>query len=314
MSRPSAERLALLSALLRAKGLATPCAGAIARRTDPARAPLSFAQERLYFLELYEPGTALYNDALRVELEGELDLAALERALTRMVERHEILRTALALEHSGPVQRIEPACALPWTVTDLAHEPDPPARVAELARAEAAQPFELETAPLWRLRLFVLAPARHALVLTMHHAVSDGASMGVFFDDLSALYALESGATEAELAPLAFQFGDYAADERASHDGAHEEEHLAYWRRALAGELPTFTWPGARGPARQRGGQIPLAFSHAFTTRLEHLARAHGLTTNQLALAAWFELLGAASGLDDLRTGFAGSLPRCRRH
>lgn len=308
MSRPSAERLALYSALLRAKGLATPRAGAIPHRADATRAPLSFAQERLYFLELYEPGTALYNDALRVELEGELDREALERALARLVERHEILRTSLALENGGPVQRIHATCALPWTVTDLAHEADPGARVPQLAREEAARPFELESAPLWRLRLLVLGPAHHVLVLTMHHVVSDGASMGVFFDDLSVLYALESGTSERELEPLAFQFGDYAAHERATHDATREEEHLAYWRAALAGELPTCAWPGARGPARHRGGQIPLAFSHAFTTRLEQLARAHGLTTNQLALAAWFVLLGAASGLDDLRTGFAGSL------
>lgn len=308
MARPSAERLALYSALLREKGLATPRAGAIPRRTDAARAPLSFAQERLYFLELYEPGTALYNDAVRVDLEGELDRDALERALARLVERHEILRTSLALENGGPVQRIHPSCPGPWTVTDLAHDVDSAARVTELAREEAGRPFELETAPLWRLRLFVLGRAHHVLVLTMHHLVSDGASMGVFFDDLSVLYALESGTSERELQPLAFQFGDYAAHERATYDGSREEEHLAYWRAALAGELPSAAWPGARGPAHQRGGQIPLAFSQAFTTRLEHLARAQGLTTNQLALAAWFVLLGAASGLDDLRTGFAGSL------
>jgi hypothetical protein len=207
------------------------------------------------------------------------------------------------------VQRIQASCAAaPWTITDLAQEPDPAARAAELARAEAAQPFELDSAPLWRLRLLVLGHARHALVLTMHHAVSDGASMGVFFDDLSALYALECGASERELEPLPFQFGDYAAHERASYDAAREEEHLAYWRSALAGELPALALPGARGPARHRGGQVPLTLSHAFTTRLEHLARDHGLTTNQLALAAWFVVLGAACGLDDLRTGFAGSL------
>jgi len=308
MPRPSPERLALLSAMLREKGLSAPRAGVLPRRADPARAPLSFAQERLYFLELYEPGTALYNDTLRVDLEGELDDDALARALTRLVERHEILRTSLVLEGGGPLQRIHPSVALPWTVTDLSTEPDPLARAAELARQEAARPFELEQAPLWRLRLLRLAPARHVLVLSMHHVVSDGVSMGVFLDDLSDLHALESGARERELEPLPFQFGDYAAHERASHDVAGEEQHLAYWRRALAGELPSIAWPGARGPACHRGGQVPLDFSPAFCARLAELARAHGLTTSQLALAAWFVLLGAASGLDDLRSGFASSL------
>lgn len=308
MSHPSAERLALYAAMLRAKGLTPPHASAIARRPDPARAPLSFAQERLFFLELYEPGTALYNDALRVDLSGPLDVDALTRALARLGERHEILRTSLVLEGGGPLQRIQPSLALPWRVTDLSSEPAAEEHAAALVRAAAVRPFELETAPLWRAELLRLDPARHVLVLAMHHAISDGASMGVLFDDWSELYALETGLSEHELEPLPFQFGDYAAHERARHEPAREEEHLAHWRRVLAGELPTPAWPGGRGPARHRGGQVPLVLSPAYLARFEALARAHGLTTQQLALAGWFVLLGAASGLDDLRTGFASSL------
>jgi hypothetical protein len=226
--------------------------------------------------------------------------------------RHESLRTALVLVGGGPEQRIQASVALPWTENDLTTEADPVARAAALVREEATRPFELDLAPLWRARLLTLAPERHVLVLTMHHAISDGASMGVLFDDLSAFYALETGLTDREPEELAFQFGDYAADERAQRDASRDEEHLAFWRRMLSGELPTYTWPGGRGRASRRGGQVALELTHASLARLESHARAHGLTTQQLALAAWFVLLGAASGLDDLRSGFAASLRQRR--
>lgn len=307
MSLPSGDRLALLRAMLAQKGLATPRAGVVPRRADPTRAPLSAAQERLYFLELYEPGTALYNDALCFELEGTLDLGLLERALARLMQRHEVLRTTFALESGAPCQRIHAECALPYSVTDLCATPAAEARAAELARAAAAQPFELEHAPLWRFLVLVLAPDRHALVLVMHHAISDGASIGVLADDLTRFYALASGASESEPEPLPFQPADHAAHERATRSSARDEEHLAYWRAVLGDELPDFAWPGASGPATHRGGLIPLHASHAFVHHLETVARAHALTSNQLSLAAWFVLLSAATGLDDVRTGFAAS-------
>ena len=308
MSLPSGDRLALLRAMLAQKGLAAPRVGAVPRRADPGRAPLSAAQERLYFLELYEPGTALYNDSLRFDLRGPLALELLERALERLAQRHEVLRTTFALEDGGPRQRIHARLPLPLVVTDLSGDPEAEARASELARAEAAQPFDPEQGPLWRLRVLRLASERHVLVLTMHHAISDGASIGIFSDDLSLLYALESGTSDREPAPLPFQPADHAAHERATRDTARDEEHLAFWRGALGGELPAYDWPGASGPAARRGGQIPLHASPAFVHRLGEVARAHGLTSNHLSLAAWFVLLGAATGLDDLRTGFAGSL------
>lgn len=312
MALPSGDRLALLRAMLAQKGLAAPRAGAVPRRPDPGHAPLSAAQERLYFLELYEPGTALYNDALRFDLDGPLDREALTRALTRLVQRHEVLRTTFVLEGGAPRQRIHAALPLPLVVTDLSAEPDAEARAADLAHEDAARPFEPEHAPLWRLRLIALAPARHVLVLVMHHAISDGASIGVFSDDLARFHALESGASELEPEPLPFQPADHAAHERATHDATRDEEHLAFWRGALGGELCAYDWPGASGPAAHRGGQVPLHATPAFVHRLGEVARAHGLTSNHLSLAAWFVLLGAATGLDDLRTGFAGSL-RTRR-
>lgn len=311
MALPSGERLALLRAMLAQKGLAAPLVGAVPRRPEPGCAPLSAAQERLYFLELYEPGTALYNDAYQFNLEGPLEREVLERALARLVQRHESLRTTFVLEDGGPRQRIGSGVPLPLVVSDLSGDSAADARAAELAREDAARPFEPEHA-LWRLRLSTLGPGRHALVLVMHHAISDGASIGVFSDDLARFYALESGTSELSPEPLPFQPADHAAHERVTRDTTRDEEHLAFWRGALGGELCAFDWPGASGPASHRGGQVPLHATPAFVQRLGEVARAHGLTSNHLSLAAWFVLLGAATGLDDLRTGFAGSL-RTRR-
>jgi hypothetical protein len=307
MSRPSRDRLELLRATLAARGLAAPSASSVPPRADRERAPLSLAQERLYFLELYQPGTALHNDAVLVSVEGALELPRLARALAQVQERHEILRTAFTLGGDGPEQRIHPPGPLPLRWVDLCGESEPVELARALAREDARAPFDLERPGQWRVTLARIARDHWVLVLAMHHILSDGASMGLFFDELSALYADE----DAELDPLPVQFGDYAAWERARLDEGRAAELAAWWRTALAG-LPAAGWPAAGGArtqdGTQQGAQVPLELEEGCAERLGALARASQATTNQLLSAAWLALLGARSGTSDLCTGIASSL------
>jgi len=308
----SPDRLALLRATLAAKGLAQPRVTALPRRADPSTAPLSWAQERLYFLELFQPGTALYNDALRVTLDGPLDPERLDRAWARLAARHEILRTTFELAGDGPRQRIHAPREPRLRRTDLSElrlgASALEARAAELARAEACEPFALEEAPPWRVSLARLTPERWQLVVTMHHILSDGASMGLFFDELARLYADDADRLE----PLAVQFGDYAAWERAGDDEARVAADLEHWRALLgpAGEPPPFH--AARGTPTGQGAQVPLELDARAVAALEELARRTRTTTNQLLLGAWLALLSEATGATQPCTGIARSL-RTRR-
>lgn len=308
MASFSSDRLALLRAALAEKGLATPCATGIPRRAERGRAPLSEAQQRLFFLELYEPGTALHNDAVLVWIEGDLDPERLMRAVASVAERHEILRTTFTLSGNGPVQCIHPALAGTTRTLDRRRADDAREAARALAREDARRPFDLEQAPPWRLTLVRLGEREWALALTLHHLLSDGASMGLFFDELSHLYAGEG----ARLTPLAVQFGDYAAWEGTRRDEDRAARDLVYWREVLGKGLPTCAWPGARGHATQRGAQVPIRLEAEAVERLGALARSGQVTTNHLLLAAWFALLGARSGQDDLCTGMATSLRQRR--
>jgi len=303
MSRLSSDRLALLRATLAARGLAAPSARLVARRAQRERAPLSLAQERLFFLELYQPGTALYNDTVLVSVERPLDQARLTSAVARIQERHEILRTSFALTGGGPEQRIHPPGPLPLRWVDLRGESEVFELARSLAYEDARAPFDLEQPSQWRMTLARLDRSHWVLALTMHHILSDGESMGLFFDELAALYEGEGAALE----PLAVQFGDYAAWERARLDERRAGELAAWWKGALAG-LPPSSWPGSGARSTQRGAQVPLEFPARCVERLGALARAEQATTNQLLLSAWLALLGAKSGASDLCTGIASSL------
>jgi hypothetical protein len=303
----SSDRLALLRAVLAEKGLAAPHARAIPRRAAAERAPLSFAQERLFFLELYQPGTPLYNDCVAVRVQGVLDPERLARALAAVQARHEILRTTFALAGAGPEQRVHEPGPPPLSRLDLSGASDAAVRARSLAAAEARTPFDLERAPAWRVLLARLAPDAWLLVVTMHHIVSDGATLGLLFDELSAAYATDAG-----LAPLALQFGDYAAWERSALDERRAAEHLAHWTRVLGGELPACAWPERLGQAGGQGAWVPIGLGSQSLAHLRTLARAEDATSNQVLLAAWLALLALVTGENDQRTGIASSL-RTRR-
>src|SRR6185369_15696480 len=258
--------------------------------------PLSFAQQRLWFIDQLEPGSATYNIATAVRLAGALDAEALERALSEVVRRHEALRTTFPTVDSLPVQRIAEARRLELTVVDLSGlaEGEREREVGREAQAEGYQPFNLASDPLLRARLLRVSAEEHVVLVTMHHIVSDGWSMGILVRELSALYAAYSSGQESPLAELTIQYGDYAAWQREWLQGEMLERGLAYWREQLAGAPPVLELPADHArPAVQtfRSAQRSLILSPALSAELKQLSHQAGVTLFMTLLAAFNLLL-----------------------
>ena len=190
--------------------------------------PLSFAQQRLWLLDRMEPGIPAYNVPLAVRLSGRLNVTALERSLNEIMQRHEALRTTFASMEGQPIQVVAPAQSLTLPVVELRGSEDfeREAEARRLAAEEAQYPFDLERGPLWRARLLRLTPAEHMLLLTMHHIVSDGWSMEVFWRELAALYEAFSEGKLCELPELAIQYVDYTVWQRRCLVGEVLDEQL----------------------------------------------------------------------------------------
>ncbi|HEX4959209.1 MAG TPA: amino acid adenylation domain-containing protein, partial [Thermoanaerobaculia bacterium] len=263
--------------------------------------PLSFAQRRLWFLEQLEPGTALYNVPGEVRLTGPLDAPALAAAFAEVLRRHEALRTVFLQVDGEPFQRVEPAAAGALPVIDLTEwsdRSDLPARrrkaeeVERLAVAEAARPFDLARGPVCRGLLLRLGPQEHRLLVTFHHIAADGWSLGLFLDELSALYE------GAPLPALPIQYADYAVWQQDWLRGEVLERELAYWRGRLAG-LPVLELPADRPrPAVRdpRGSVRSVGLTAGEAEAIERLARRQGATLFTTLLAAFQALLARLTG------------------
>ncbi|HEX8246225.1 MAG TPA: condensation domain-containing protein, partial [Longimicrobium sp.] len=288
---------------LEAAGRAEAAPIAPVERSGPL--PLSFAQRGLWFLEQLGNLGSTYHIPTGLRLRGELDRGALARALDRIVARHEALRTTFVAADGEPVQRITPAeeSAFGLVEHDLAGHAEAGEELRRLMAAEAAAPFDLERGPLIRGRLIRLEPDDHVLLLTMHHIVSDGWSMGVLVGEVGRLYAAFREGRADPLPPLPIQYADYAAWQRAHLSGAVLEEQLAYWRETLAGAPALLELPADHPrPAVQsyRGGREPVELSPGLAARLEALARGEGVTLFMVLLAAFQALLARYSGGDDV--------------
>jgi amino acid adenylation domain-containing protein len=272
------------------------------------RIPLSFAQQRLWFLEQLEGGGAAYHIPTRMGLRGELDRGALVRALDRIVARHEALRTTFAEVDGHPAQRIAPveASAFRMLDHDLRSHPDAEAELRRLMADEAAAPFDLERGPLIRGRLIRLAADEHVLLVTMHHIVSDGWSMGVLTRELSALYGAFHRGEPDPLPALPIQYADYAAWQRRWVDGELLQAQAEYWTATLAGAPELLELPADHPrPARQdfAGASAGVLFSEELTAGLKALGRRHGATLYMTLLAGWSAVLGRLAGQDDVVVG-----------
>ncbi|MBV8858949.1 MAG: amino acid adenylation domain-containing protein, partial [Acidobacteria bacterium] len=272
------------------------------------RTPLSFAQQRLWFLDRLEPGSAAYNIPAAVRLTGALDTAALRRALSAVVSRHETLRTTFAEMDGEPAQLIREAAEVALSVVDLTHLPGPEREAAALgaARAEAALPFDLSRGPLLRAQLLRLSEEEHVLLLTMHHIVSDGWSMGILVQELSRAYAAFASGTEPALPGLPIQYADYAAWQRGWMDGEALDAQLAYWRGQLKGAPPVLELPTDRPrPAVQTfaGASHRFRLGRELTQALHRLGRQEGATLFMTLLAAFDALLYRYTSQEDISVG-----------
>jgi non-ribosomal peptide synthetase component F/acyl carrier protein len=278
-------------------------------RTEPPL--MSFAQERLWFLDRLRPGEISYNLPFALRLCGALDVDALARSLGEIVRRHEALRTTFRERDGTPRQAIAPFGGLRLPVTDLSHLPRE-VREAEVQRelvaegAGAARPFDLSAGPLFRVSLLRLGAEEHVLLLSMHHIVSDGWSMGVLYRELSALYEAYREGGESPLPELPVQYADHAVWQREQLEGEALERQLSYWRERLAGapellELPT---DRPRPPVQTyRGATAPVEISPELLERLQALGRNEGATLYMTLLGAYQVLLSKYSGSDDVVVG-----------
>ncbi len=267
--------------------------------------PLSFAQQALWFLDQLEPGRPTFNVAAALRVAGPLDATALGRAFDEILRRHEALRTTFATVEGRPVQVIAAPAHVPIDFVDLTDRVDPVREAQRLAIEEARRPFDLARGPLVRAGLLRLGADEHAVLLTMHHIVTDGWSMGVAAQELATLYGAFREGQASPLPDPAIQYADYAAWQRDWLRGEVLDDLLGYWTRQLAGvptlELPTDRpRPAVRG---SRGATRPFTLPAELAEGLHALARREGVTPFMVLLAAFQALLLRYSGQDDFAVG-----------
>jgi amino acid adenylation domain-containing protein len=270
---------------------------------------LSFAQQRLWFLAQMEGVSQAYHMPFGLRVGGPLNREALRRALDRVVARHESLRSTFVQVDGQPVQRIAPEeSGFALQEYDLRRHPDAAGELERLMAEEAVAPFDLEAGPLIRGRLIQLGAAEHALLVTMHHIVSDGWSMGVLTREFSALYRAFSEGQADPLPALEIQYADYAAWQRRWIAGEVLQAQADYWRRALAGAPALLTLPTDRPrPPKQdyAGAEVGLELDESLTQGLKALCQRHGATLFMTLLAAWGALLARLAGQDEVVIGVA---------
>ena len=268
--------------------------------------PLSYAQQRMWFLDQLQPGTSVYNVPTAVRLEGPLDIAILRRSLQEIVRRHEVLRTSFVLRQGEVVQEIAVTMELPLPLVDLSNleEADRERRVRELTVEEARRPFNLSQEPLLRTILLRLSVHRHLLVLNLHHIIADGWSLEILERELGALYEAYREGLESPLRELPIQYADYAVWQRRRLQGDVLQEELSYWKQQLAGLPGVLELPTDRSrPAVQdlRGAKRTIVLSQELTEGLRKLSRTEGTTLFMTLLAAFEVLLARYSGQVGLR-------------
>ncbi len=282
------------------------------RRRDPSitRPPLSFAQQRVWFVEQLDPGNIAYNIPLGVRWVGPFNLDVFEQSVSEIVNRHETLRTTFASFGGEPVQVIAPPAKVSLPVVDLSglSATERASAVERERRAEARTSFDLSKGPLWRAKLLRLAAAEHIILFTLHHSISDGWSLNVLIREMVELYGAFLQGRPSPLEPLPVQYADFAIWQREWLQGDVLKQNLDYWRQQLSGaparlELPTdrpYTQSGKREGALH-WFTIPLDV----TAKLKEIARREEATLFMVLLAGFAALLSRYSGQEDMLIGTA---------
>jgi amino acid adenylation domain-containing protein/non-ribosomal peptide synthase protein (TIGR01720 family) len=270
--------------------------------------PLSFAQQRLWFLNELEGANASYNMAAAIRLSGPLQVAALERAIAEIVQRHDVLRTNFKTVNGIAIQSIAPTSTVTLPVVDLqALTPEEQsAEVQRLASVEAEKPFDLANDSLVRITLLMLRKEEHMLLVTIHHIVSDGWSIGIFFREVATLYEAFSTGKPSPLSALPIQYADFAHWQRQWLQGEVLENRLNYWKQQLAGAPPLLSIPTDRPrPKVQtfRGGIEYFQIDADLTRKLKTLSRQSHATLFMTLLAAFASLLSRYSNQSDIVVG-----------
>ncbi|AKQ66394.1 hypothetical protein A176_003306 [Myxococcus hansupus] len=304
---PSVDRLAMR--LVRAAGTAGSPQGPLLVRVPRDRPlPLSFAQQRLWFLAQLEPNSTVYNVPASVWLNGPLDEDALKRSFEALVLRHESLRTTFTVLDGSPVQVIDARADVRFDIVDLRMLPavSREAEAQRLAQEASQRPFDLAYGPLLRIALLRLSEQEYLLVLVMHHIVSDGWSMGRLVEEMGQLYAAFSSGHVPTLPELPLQYADYAVWQREWLQGEVLDAQLGYWARQLEGaprllELPT----DKPRPAVQslEGATVPFALGTELSDAVRALGQQEGATPFMLLLAAFQAVLARYSGQEDVCVG-----------
>ena len=269
--------------------------------------PLSFAQQRLWFIDQLEPDSPFYNVTAAIRLKGKLDVAALDQTLNEIVRRHETLRTTFASVEGQPVQIIAPSMELKLSLVDLQHvaEDERNQTAQGLAVDEAKLPFDLSHGPLLRVTLLRLGAEEHIALLTMHHIVSDGWSMGVLIREVAACYESFSTNKPALLPELPIQYADFAVWQRERLQGDALEAQIDYWRQRLS-DLPRLALPTDRPrPEIQsvRGAYQVVPLPTDLSISVRSLSQQEGVTVFMTLLAAFQTLLYRYTGQQDIVVG-----------
>jgi hypothetical protein len=305
----SPEKRALLEQrLLQQRAAAVSTADAIPRRLAGDPAPLSFSQQRLWFLDQLEPGAPTYNAALPMLVRGPLDVAALRSALETVTARHEAVRTVFAVEGGEPAQVVLDDWSFELPVIDVSHlSPDGrQAEASRLLREESRRPFDLSSDLMLRATIVRLGPDEHILLFQEHHIAFDGWSDRIMFDELAEIYAAQQARRTPQLPELPIQYRDFALWQQRRMQGEFLEEHLSYWRRQLSGapallELPTdFPRPQVQ---TYEGAHHYLSLPSGLALGVRELSRQESTTPFMTLLAAFAGLLYRLTGEDDILVG-----------
>jgi len=280
----------------------------IPRQGGPNFFPLSFAQQRLWILDRFEPGTSLFNTATAWWLEGPLNVSALAAAFTEIHRRHESLRTTFAVQEGHPVQVVAPPQTVPLPIVDLSTLPERTRRreAHRIATEWGWLPLDIEHGPLMRTVLLKTAAERHALLMTLHHIITDGWSFGILYNELSTLYNAYSKNQPSPLRELEVQYGDFAVWQRARLQGEFVAEHLSYWKQQLANvparlEIPT-DHPRST-VSTHKGAAIETKLSNELTNQIRTLSSRESATLFMVTLAAFQVLLCRYSGQEEICVG-----------
>ncbi len=302
----SAEELALLEMMLAEEGVETSAGPTIPQRSNQEKSPLSFAQQRLWFLEQLEPGSPVYHIPAAFRLRGVVESAVLQTSLNQLAQRHESLRTVFVAEDGTPFQKVLPEMDLPLKRVDLRDAANREAGAEKQLFAETQRPFNLQTGPLFRTTIFQLADDDFIILFMMHHIISDGWSMGVLFGELTAVYNATLHHESANLPDLPIQYADFADWQRGWLQGDVLAEQINYWKDHLHGAPSLLELPLDKPRPNSKtfvGQRQPVTLGKPIADGLQALARQEGATLFMAALAAFKVLLARYTGQESVVVG-----------